>query len=65
MEATRNIQLPEELCEAVERRFVNRFGSVEECLIAVLSELVREDALKLDEREQHIIENRLRALGYV
>ena len=65
MELTRNIQLPEELCEAVERRFVKRFGSVEECLIAVLNELVRNDALKMNELEQHIIENRLRALGYV
>lgn len=65
MGCTRSLELPEELCQAVERRFAERFGSLEECLIAVLNELVREDALKMDEQEEQIIEDRLRALGYV
>ena len=61
----RMIGLPEELCQAAEHKFSHRFGSLSEILTALLTELLREDAFKLDEQEQHVIEERLKALGYV
>jgi hypothetical protein len=65
MDRVRNVSLPEELCSAVEKKFARRFSGVEELLNAALEELVRDDALKMDEREQQIIEDRLKGLGYI
>jgi hypothetical protein len=65
MNNTRNVQLPEDLCQAAETRFGNRFASVNELIVSVLQELLREDVLKMDERELQVIEQRLRGLGYV
>jgi len=61
----RTVALPEELCSAVEQKFAHRFGSLEELLSAALEELGRDDALKMDEKEQQIIEERLKGLGYI
>jgi len=65
MNQTRKIALPEQLCRAAEEKFSQRFGTLEELLTATLNELLRDDALRMDEREQQIIEARLKALGYV
>jgi hypothetical protein len=65
MNETRKILLPEELCRAAEEKFSHRFGTLEELLTTALNELLRDDARRLDEQEQHIIEARLKALGYV
>jgi Arc/MetJ-type ribon-helix-helix transcriptional regulator len=65
MDEMRNIALPEQLCRAAEERFSHRFGSLEEFLKAALNELLRDDTLRMDEREQQIVEERLKALGYV
>lgn len=65
MDGKRTVQLPEKLCSAAERKFAQRFGNVEEILTAALEELVREDVLKMDEKEQKIIEERLKGLGYI
>ena len=65
MNKMRTIVLPEDLCRAVEERFLQRFGSFEECAVALFTELLRDDAAVCDEREQQIIESRLKALGYV
>jgi Arc/MetJ-type ribon-helix-helix transcriptional regulator len=65
MTATRNVALPEELCAAVEQKFGRRFGSVDEFVAAALSHLLRDDALMLDAKEQQIIEERLKGLGYI
>jgi hypothetical protein len=62
---TREVHLPEDLCQAAENRFGVRFCSVDELLTFVLRELTSDDALRLDEREQQIIEERLRGLGYI
>ena len=62
---TRNIAVPEELCHTVEQKFAGRFTSVDEVVVFLLQELLRDDALKMDEQEQKIIEERLRGLGYV
>ena len=65
MNDTRKIILPEELCRAAEQKFSQRFGTLEELLTATLNQLLRDDALRMDEQEQQIIEARLQALGYV
>jgi hypothetical protein len=65
MNDMRKIILPEELCSAVEQKFSQHFGTLEELLTATLNELLHDDALRLDEQEQQIIEARLKALGYV
>lgn len=62
---TREVHLPEELCQAAEVRFGLRFGSMDELLTFVLKELTRNDSLQLEQREQRIIEERLRGLGYI
>jgi hypothetical protein len=61
----RCISLPEDLCHGVEQKFGGRFAGVEELLTAVLTELLRDDALKIDEAEEQIIEQRLKGLGYI
>lgn len=65
MNETRTIKLAGHLCDAAEKQFGAHFGSIEELLEAVLKELLREDALKMDEQEHKVIEERLKALGYV
>jgi len=65
MATTRNIALPEDLCLAAENKFGRRFGSLDEFLAAVLSHLLRDDALIMDAKEQQIIEERLKGLGYI
>ena len=65
MDPMRTVALREDLCRTVEQRFAHRFGGLEELLTAALEELVRDDALKIDENEQKIIEERLKQLGYV
>jgi len=65
MASARMVSLPEELCSAVEQKFGQRFGSIEEAVSAILTELLRDDALIMDAREQQIIEERLKGLGYI
>jgi hypothetical protein len=65
MSDTRTICLPEALCRSAEQKFSARFGRVEELVAALLTELLRDEALAMDEREQQIIEERLKGLGYV
>ena len=65
MATTREVHLPEALCAAVEQKFGHRFGSLEEAISAILSQLVRDDALIMAAREQQIIEDRLKGLGYI
>jgi len=65
MNGNRAILIPEELCARVEQKFGTRFGSVEDFLTAVMSDLLRDDAAVMDEREQKIIEERLKGLGYI
>jgi hypothetical protein len=65
MSDMRQFQLSEELCGAAERKFAGRFRSVEELLVFVLRDLTADDAFQADHAEQHIIEERLRELGYI
>ena len=63
--ALRRVELPEDLCAAAERKFGQRFGSIEELLAYVLQDLLRDEASRLDQAEQSIVEERLRELGYI
>jgi len=65
MSGDRDVRLPAELCAAVEKKFGQQFGSVEEFLVFVMRELLRDEALQLDEQEQRMVEERLRELGYL
>lgn len=61
----RDVQLPAELCRRAEEQFGARFGSVEQFLTFVLQELLRDDAMRMDQAELRIIEERLKDLGYI
>jgi hypothetical protein len=61
----REVHLPAELCNDAERRFAARFGTLEELLIHVLQELLRDKAAQMDEGERRVIEQRLKDLGYI
>jgi hypothetical protein len=65
MTEMRQIQLPADLCAAAEKKFAVRFSSLEELLIFVLKDLSADDASQADRTEQHIVEERLRELGYI
>jgi hypothetical protein len=57
--------LPESLCAEAERQFGGRFQNVEELLTFVLRELTQNDADRLDESEEKMLEHRLKELGYL
>jgi len=61
----RTVQLPAELCAAAEKRYGSVFGSLEELLVCILRDLANDDALKADEAERQLVEERLRDLGYL
>jgi hypothetical protein len=61
----REIKLPEELCEAVEQRFAKQFATIEEFLVFVMTELARDSAHQMDQKDQQMIAARLRDLGYL
>ncbi len=61
----REVHLPAELCNEAERRFAARFGTLEELLVHVLQELLRDKAAQMDEGERRVIEQRLKDLGYI
>jgi len=57
--------LPEELCLKAEQKFRHRYETVDDLLLAVMTELMRDDAAAMDVDEQKIIEERLKGLGYI
>lgn len=61
----RQIHLPADLCAAAEKKFGEKFGTLEQFLTFVLVELLRDDDACMDEAEQRIIEQRLKDLGYM
>lgn len=61
----REVHLPAELCSDAERRFAARFRSLEELLVHLLQELLRDKAKQMDEAERQVIEQRLKDLGYI
>ena len=65
MTEMRQVRLPEELCAAVEKKFGRTFDNLADLLVFVLRDLSRDDASRLDQAEQRIVEERLRELGYL
>jgi hypothetical protein len=65
MTEMRELRLPADLCESAEKKFAQRFGTVEELLIFILRDLLCDDAARFDQAEQKLIEDRLRDLGYI
>jgi hypothetical protein len=65
MTEMREVRLPAELCAAAEKKFSQKFSTLEELLSFILRDLSRDEALQLDQAEQRIIEDRLRELGYI
>ena len=61
----RQISLPEDLCSAAEELYGKRFPSLEKLIVFLLEEVTRRDAVRLDQEEQRIIEERLKDLGYL
>lgn len=65
MTEMREVQLPADLCAAAEKKFGHSFRNLEDLLAFVLSDLLRDEAAKFDQDEQHLVEERLRELGYL
>jgi len=65
MSELRTVQLPAELCGTAEKKFGNVFPSLEELLRFILLDLVRDEAIKADQAEERLIEERLKELGYL
>jgi len=65
MGTVRSVAVPEELCVAAEQKFAHRFGTVDELVAELLRQLLQENGLAMDGKEQHIIEERLKGLGYI
>jgi|1185.fasta_scaffold13324_3 hypothetical protein len=60
----KEVRLPADLCDAAEKKFKQKFATLEELLTYILGDLVRDDAV-LAEAEQRLVEQRLRELGYL
>jgi hypothetical protein len=66
MNPWRDLRLPAELCEAVEKQIKGtKFTTLEEFLTFVLRELTSQRGRQLEEQERKVIEERLRDLGYL
>jgi hypothetical protein len=65
MPAEREVMLPADLCRKAEQIYSQRFGTLEQFLVFVIQELVRDHAAQADLAEQQTIEERLKDLGYL
>jgi len=65
MSESRIVQLPADVCGAAEKKFGHLFGNLEELLTFILRDLTMDDAIKADQNEERMIEDRLKELGYL
>ena len=65
MPELRVVQLPADLCSQAENRYRSHFARLEEFLTFLLQEALRDDAVRFEQAEEQIIEERLRDLGYI
>jgi hypothetical protein len=65
MTQSRTIHLPEDLCAQTEKWMAGRFENLEALLVFLLQEIVKDDASRLNQAEEQIVEQRLRELGYI
>ena len=61
----RTLKLPENLCRRVEERLLEGGDRTLEQLVVFLLEELAGDTITLDEREEALLEQRLRQLGYL
>jgi hypothetical protein len=61
----RTLNLPEDLCAAAEKSLTGRFDSLESLLTFLLQEIAKDEAGRLDQAEEQVLEQRLRDLGYI
>ena len=61
----RTVNLPEDLCAAAEKRLPSRFDSLEALLSFLLQEIAKDEASRLEQAEEQVLEQRLRDLGYI
>ena len=59
------MRLPEELCEQAEHWLKGRFESLEALIAFALQEIIKEEGSKLDQKEEEMVQQRLRDLGYI
>ena len=59
------VRLPADVCTAAEKKFAGTFSSVDELLLFMLRDLLQDEAARLDQAEQGLVEQRLRDLGYL
>jgi hypothetical protein len=64
-ESLREIRLPADLCSLAEKKYGERFATLEDLFVFILRSLVNEQAQEMDEAEARMIEERLRQLGYL
>jgi len=64
-EKTIAVTLSAELCATALDRYGSRFASIEDLLTFLLQELLRDDAMKMDDKEKQMLEARLKDLGYL
>lgn len=66
MNSWRDVRLPSDLCEAIEKQLKStKFATLEEFLTFVLGELASRHSAQSEEQERKVIEQRLRDLGYL
>ncbi len=61
----RTVRLPEDLCAQAERWLNGRFDNLEALIAFLLQEILKDDGSALDQREEEIVQQRLRDLGYI
>ena len=66
MNSWRELRLPSELCEKIEKQIQgSRFATVEEFVTFLLQEIASRNGSRFDEKERQAVEQRLRDLGYM
>jgi hypothetical protein len=61
----RTVRLPEDLCKEAEEWMTGRFSELETLLSFLLQEIVKDEAAKFDQKEEDIVQQRLKDLGYI
>lgn len=61
----RTVQLPEDVCAQAEEWLKGRFDNIEALIDFLLREIMKDDGSTLDQREEEIVQQRLRDLGYI
>jgi hypothetical protein len=61
----RTVKIPAALGERAEEKFGKVFGSLNQLVEYVLTDLLNDNAAQADQHERHLIEQRLKDLGYL